>query len=68
MLAKINKLSKTFGKEERENIEHRVFQFVKGETCQDAENVRRTMQIELDYIMAENTELIIELNNGKRKN
>ena len=67
MLAKINKI-KNVGKEEREKIAHRVFQFVKGETCQDAENVRKTLQEELDFIIGENSELIIELNDAKRKN
>lgn len=41
MLAKLNRITESMSKEERDRIAARIFMFVRGETCQETEEVRR---------------------------
>ena len=67
MLAKLYKLEKATTSEQRDRVLARIFQFVRGETSQEAEDVRKRMQEEVDYLNEENANLIIELNESKRR-
>ena len=53
--------------EERNRIQDRIFQFVRGETSQEAEEVRKALQGDIDFLNEENATLTIEVNESKRK-
>jgi hypothetical protein len=67
MLTKINKFGISSSLEERNRIQDRIFQFVRGETSQEAEEVRKALQGDIDFLNEENATLTIEVNESKRK-
>ncbi len=68
MLTQLNKVvDAKFTEEAKLQVCNRIFQFVRGETSQEAEEVREKMQGEIDYLQEENSSLVIEVNEYKRK-
>eukprot|EP00347_Sterkiella_histriomuscorum_P002492 403367942 len=66
ILTKVKQLGNTDEKVRSQTLE-RIFQFARGETSQESDKVRKIMQVDLDFLQKENTELAIDLNEVKRK-
>jgi regulator of replication initiation timing len=68
LVSKMHRIAKTLpSQEERGRVINRIFAIVRGQTGQEADEVRRDMQADLDYLREENTSLTLEVNDARRK-
>ena len=55
LLAKVKKLQISADEGIRIKIMQRIFQFIKGETCQAVDSIRKELESEIKYLNEENT-------------